>query len=288
MPFGLFGGGAEIAIELDRPVGPYYAGDLIHAGITLDSKKETKISGFRVGLLAWELSTTEDSEGQRSSRTTVDEMVVGQTLIDEMTLPAGFRRTYQVDLAIPGNASPPYESPSLRSAWLVKAMADRGLKKAATAEVVLVVPPPGEHAQAGDVRGGSDPDTADMRLWLSSLEWVEGETIEGRLLIQSLKTFDVAEVRVDLKRQEDVHVPRYKSGCTYSIGSVVLAGKTRFEPGQKADLPFRFPIPVKGCPTRRTASTTVIYTLTAVLSRRLHKDCTLGMEIWLHNGRSAG
>jgi hypothetical protein len=286
----LGGGGAEIAIALDRPGGPYYPGDVIHAAITLESEKETKISGFRIGLLAWELSISEDSDGQTSRRETVDEMVAGETLIDDMALAAGFRGAYQVDLPIPRDAFPPYASSSLRSGWLVKATVDRGLKKDVTAEVELslVVPPPGEHAQPGEVGESSDPDTVELRLWLPSLEWVEGETIEGRLLIQPRKSFDVGEVRLNLKREEKVHVPRYKSSSTDWIDRVVLAGKTRFQPGQEADLPFSFPIPVMGCPTRRTESTTVIYTLQAALSRRLRKDYTVSTEIWLYNGQGPG
>ena len=286
----LGGGGAEIAIELDRPGGPYYPGEVIHAAITLASEKETKISGFHAGLLAWELSISEDSDGQTSRRKTVDEMVAGETLIDEMALAAGFRGTYQVDLQIPGDAFPAYASSSIRSGWLVKATVDRGFKKDVTAEVELplVVPPPGEHAQPGEVGEASHPDTADMRLWLPSLEWVEGETIEGQLLIRPRKSFDAGEVRVHLQRQEKVHAPRYKSSSTDWIDRVVLAGKTRFQPGQEVDLPFSFPIPVMGCPTRRTESTTVVYTLQAALSRRLRKDYTVGTEIWLYNGRRPG
>jgi len=290
MPIGILGGGAKIAVELDRRAGPYYPGDVIHAAITLDSEKEVKISGLRVGLLAWEVSLIEEEEGPPSRRNTMDEMVAAVTLIDETTLAAGFHGNYQVDLPIPGDAFPPYASSSLRSGWLVKATVDRGFRKDATYQVdlPLLVPPPGEHAQAGEVGEASEPETVDMRLWLPSLEWVEGETIEGRLLIRPRKGFDAGEVRVDLKRQEKVHVPGYKHGSTYpSIDRVVLAGKTRFQPGQEADLPFRFPIRAMGCPTRRTASSTVVYTLQAVLSRRLRKDCTVHTEIWLYNGRGA-
>jgi hypothetical protein len=264
---------------------------VIHAVITLDSEKETKISGLRVGLVAWELSLTEEEEGPPTRRTTVDKWVASETLVDETTLTAGFHGTYNVDLSIPSDAFPPYASSSLTSAWLVKATADRAFKKDAAfeARLPLVVPPPGEHAQAGEVGEASEPEAVDMRLWLPSLEWVEGETIEGRLLVRPRKGFDANEVRVDLKRQEKVHVPGYKRTTTSpSIARVVLAGKTRFQPGQQTDLSFRFPIPAMGCPTRSTASSTVIYTLQVALSRRLRKDYTASTEIWLYNGHAAG
>jgi hypothetical protein len=53
-------------------------------------------------------------------------------------------------------------------------------------------------------------------------------------------------------------------------------------------LPFSFLTRVAGCPTRRTATSTVVYTLQASLRRRLRKDYTVGTEIWLYNGRRAG
>jgi hypothetical protein len=288
MPISLLEGGTKIAMELDRPAGAYYRGDVIHATVTLDSEKETEISEFRVGLLAWEESIVEGDEGTGSRHVTVDETVAEQTLMGETTLAAGYHGTYQVDLPIPSDAFPPYASSSLKSNWRVKATVDRRHKRDvnATVGVPLVVPPPGEHTQAGEVGEASEPGTAELRLWLPSLEWVEGETIEGRLLIRPRKGFDAGEVRVDLKRQEKVHAPRYKHGTTYpSINRVVLASKTRFQPGQEVDLPFRLPIRVMGCPTRHAASSTVVYTLQGVLRRRLHKDLTVGAEIWLYNGR---
>jgi hypothetical protein len=288
MPINLFEGGTNLAIELDRPAGPYYPGDVIHATVTLDSEKETEISEFRVGLLAWEASTVEDDEGGGSRHVTVDETVAAQTLMGETDLAAGHHGTYQVDLPIPADAFPPYASSSLESNWRVKATLDRHRKRDVNASVVvpLVVPPPGKHAQAGAFGESSEPGTVELKLWLPSLEWVEGETIEGRLLIHPRKSFDASEVRVDLKRHEKVHAARYKHSTIYpSLDRVVLAGKTRFEPGQQVDLPFRLPIRVMGCPTRHTASSTVVYTLEARLSRRLRKDFTAGTEIWLYNGR---
>jgi len=115
MPVNLFEGGINLAIELNRPAGPYYPGDVIHATVALDSEKETEISEFRVGLLAWEVSIVEGDEGSGSRHTTVDETVTGQTLMGETTLAAGYHGTYQVDLPIPADAfqgnsrSPPQE-----------------------------------------------------------------------------------------------------------------------------------------------------------------------------------
>lgn len=124
-----------------------------------------------------------------------------------------------------------------------------------------------------------------MRLRLPSLEWVEGDTIEGRLTIAPKKTFDASEVRVQLVRREKVHMPRFKSSSTDWIDRVSLADKTRFQQGQAVELPFSYPIPVLGCPSRQTEATTVTYSLRASLGRRLKKDYTVEVEIDLYNGR---
>jgi hypothetical protein len=290
MPIGFGKSAAEIAIELDRPEGPYYPGDVIRATIHLESQKELKIAGFSAGLVAWELIISEDSEGSKSKRSTLDEVVAGETLIEGMTLAAGFQGTDQVELPIPADAFAPYASSSIRGGWSVRATLDGGRKKGTSAEVdlPLVVPPPGERAQPGEVGESSHPGDVEMRLWLPSLEWIEGETVEGRLLITPRKKFDAGEVRLQLQRQEKMQAPRYKGSNTDWIDRVVLAGKTRFQPGQVTELPFEFPIPAMGCPSRRTEATTVTYTLRASLTRRLRKSFTATTEIWIYNGRRAG
>ncbi|HSR32479.1 MAG TPA: hypothetical protein VLY63_18110 [Anaerolineae bacterium] len=287
MPISFGGSGVEITLELDRPSGPYYPRDVVQVEVTLDSDTECKIAGLRVGLLAWELSISEDSEGYSSKRQTVDEVVAEETLLAGLALPAGFHASYQVALPIPADAFPPYHSSSIRSGWLVRATLDRGMKKDSIAEVEvpLVVPPPGEQVQPGEYGVASHPGEVDMRLWLPGLEWVEGSTIEGNLVVMPRKSLDASEVRIQLKRQEKVHVPRFKSSSTDYAERVVLAGKTRFEAGQATEMVFSFPVPVMGRPTRSTDSTTVSYTLQASLSRRLRKDYMVGIEIMIFNGQ---
>jgi hypothetical protein len=278
---------ADITIDLDRPAGPYYPGDVIHAALVLESRKDVQVRQFSAGLLAWELCISEDSDGDSSRTTTLNEFVTEETLVADMTLAAGFRGSYRLDLPVPRDAFPPYQSSTIHSGWLVKAVLDRGLKKDVTAEVPvpLVVPPPGERAQPGEVGEASHPDQAGMRLWLPRLDWVEGETVEGRLLVNARKGFDAGQVRVQLVRREKVHTSRHKLSNTDWIDRVELAGKTRFEVGQAAEFDFGFDIPVMGCPTRHTEATTVTYTLQGVLGRRLRKDLTVDAELRLYNGQ---
>jgi hypothetical protein len=287
MPIGFAKSGVDLHIELDRPAGPYYPGEVVAATIRLESQKEIKVSGLRVRLEAWELSLSEDSEGSTSKRRTLDQAVAEEILLEEMTLAAGFQEAYRVEFPIPADAFAPYASSSIRAGWRVKATLARGMKRDTSVEVELplVVPPPGEQARPGEVGESSHPSDVALRLWLPSREWVEGETIEGRLRISPRKKFDAGQVRIHLQRKERVRAPRYKSSNTDWIDRVVLAGKTRFQPGQEVEMDFEFPIPVMGCPSRRTEATTVSYTLGVTLTRRLRKGFSAGAEIWIYNGR---
>lgn len=288
MPISLFGGGPQVTVALDRPEGPYYPGDVVHVTVTVDSEKENKISGLRVGLQGWEGGFTRSDDGSVSSYTLATHEVASETLMGETRLPAAFHQTYRVALPIPSDAFPPYSSSTLTCTWAVQASAGQPLKKDATCEVdvPLVVPPPGERVQAGEFGESSDAATVDLRLWLPRLEWVEGETIAGRLLIHPRKVFDAHEVRVSLRRVDMIHAPRHKMTGTYPpIVKAVLAGKTHFEPGQGHDMPFSLPLPAKGQPTVGTEWCTVSYTLKGVLGRRLRKDFVTETEIWLYNGR---
>lgn len=287
MPISFGEPAASLSLELDRPEGPYYPGDVIRATVWLESQKGTSAKLFRVGLWAWEQCIQEDSEGSDTKWDALSEFVAVETLLQDWELAPGFRQSYEVALRIPEQAFPPYHSSSIRSGWLVRALLDRGLKKDINLDFALplIVPPPGLKAQPAEGGEASHPQEVEMRLRLPSLEWVEGDTIEGRLTIAPKKTFDASEVRVQLVRREKVHMPRFKSSSTDWIDRVSLADKTRFQQGQAVELPFSYPIPVLGCPSRQTEATTVTYSLRASLGRRLKKDYTVEVEIDLYNGR---
>ena len=278
---------AKVSLDLDRPEGPYYPGDEVQAKVLLESEKGTGAKRFRVGLWAWEQCIQEDSEGSDTTRTAFSDFVVVETLFLDRDLPPGTRQPYEVALRIPEDAFPPYHTSSIRSGWSVRAVLERNLKKDVEGEVMLplVVPPPG--LKARPVEGGavSHPQEVEMHIWLPSLEWVEGDRVEGKLTVIPRKSFEAGEVRVQLIRHEKVHMPRFKSSSTNWLDRVSLAGKTRFQQGQMVEWTFEYPLPATGCPTRQTEATTVAYCLRASLGRRFKKDYTAEVEIDLYNGR---
>lgn len=282
----LKGNGASIDIQLDRPEGPYHPGDIVHADITLQCEKEMKARQFRAGLLAWEEFVQEDSEGDKTTRSTLNEYVEEAVLVKDETLQAGYSRSFQMDWRIPTDAFPPYFSELIRSGYQVVATLDLGSKRDIRQQVAvrLVVPPPGKEIYEREYGESSHPKNVHMQLWLPRLEWVEGETIEGKLLIDPKDKTNATGVRIQINRDQRIHAPRHKINHADTIGRENLYDKIRFEPGRSHEFPFNITIPEAGSPTRQTESTTVTYKLEGIISRRLRKDYKVNTEIYIHNG----
>ena len=288
----LKGGKVEVNIELDRPTEFYHPGDAIHASVTLEGKKKMKVRQIKAELVHWEryrydrTTTDMDDDDRTSTYTdTAETIPVQEVLMEAGEIPAESVQTYTLDWTIPDNAVPPYQGEITQSRWLVRVTLDRklGLDTNAEVEVPLIVSPPGRDIQPGDYGSASHPGEADMSLWLPKLEWVEGETIEGNLLVRPQKDFKVSEVRIEMQRRE--YVPR-DDGKTHTVteGKTQLAPKTEFRANEVVEYPFSFSIPVRGCPTRETPHSHVMWTLTGILNRSLRADWTVGQQIIVYNG----
>ena len=180
---------------------------------------------------------------------------------------------------------PPYKGEITQNRWVAKVTLDRRMKKDfnAEAEIALIVPPPGESAQPGQYGTSSHPDKVDFQIALPRLEWVEGETIESRLLVSPQDRLKFREMRVELVRRE--HVPRDRGNTKIvTVSNSQVAGKTELSPGQIAEFPFRLTIPQQGCPSRQTDNSNATWSIRGVLPRRLARDFTVTQEIYVYNG----
>ncbi len=279
---------ANIAVAVDKPGLPYYAGETIRATVSVEAETEVKVRGVRVGLVLWERYKYRgrDDEGDVSEVwTEAEDEVFGETLLGEGKIPAGFRQSYRVDFRIPLDVAPPYNGKIAQNRWLVKAVIDRPMKKdfSAEVEIPIIVPPPDEPTQSGEFGACSHPDDADIKFVLPRLDWVEGERLEGIVRVRPRKDFGAGGVSLELVRTE--YVPR-EMGNTHTVAEakVQLAGGSDFRVGTAAEFPFGVTVPRQGCPSRRTGRSVVTWTLKATISRRLAKDFSCQQEIWVYNG----
>jgi len=277
----------SVQIDLDRPAGPYYPGGPVQATITLQNEKELTVRRATAWLVLREeyKYVRRSAKGHVTRYTETEELRYDQAgLVEEGVIPAG-THTYPVSLRLPDDAIPSYSGKITKNNWLVKAKFDcpKAFDPEAEAEVPLIVPPPGRNVAPVEVGEAQRCEEAELRLWLPRLEWVEGETIEGKLLVQPRENFSVNEVRLELTRTE--YVPR-ASGDTesHAEGKVKLADKVEFWPANPVEYRFALPVPRQGMPTRSTQFSTVTWSLTATLARRLRKDSAIGAQIEVYNG----
>jgi len=276
--------GKELTIELDRPTGPYYPGDPVHIAVTYVPRKDVSVRELRATLAAWEVHISEDSKGHRTRRTLSDQAIEQEMVAVDDMVRAGSNLTYQADWRTPLDIMPSYAGDSLRCGLSARVQVDVARSRDASESVVvpLLVPAPELRTEPGWYGDPSHPEKADMRLRLSSLEWVEGETVSGRLSVTPLEAFDAREVRVNLIRREQVHAPRLRTKAAQRVSKAKAAGKTRFEPHQRVELDFSLDVPAAGRPSRQTEHTTVAYTIEAVLSRRLRKSYKVEVEVFVY------
>jgi hypothetical protein len=277
----------DLTIALDRPSGPYHPGDTIHVTVSYEPRRDATVRELRVALASWEVYISEDSEGHTTRRTLTDATIGEEIAPVADVVGAGSTLGYEAEWRIPPDIAPPYAGDSLKCGLSVRATVDvaRGRDASESLVVPLVVAPPGERVVAGLYGDASHPDTADMHLWLPSLEFVEGEAIHGRLSVVAGQSIDARSVRVGLVRRERVHAPRLKTTATQQVSSDEPAGRTRLDEQQQVEIPFTLRIPAGGCPSRKTELTTVSYTLEAALTRRFRKNYRVEARVFLYNGR---
>jgi len=285
----------SLRLAIDRPVNPYYPGDTVHASIVLQAEeggKGMKMRQVHAGLVHSERYQykDEDSDGDVMSYWTTDEQyVTKEILLGEGTIEPGFSQTFNFSWQFPQEAPPPTDGKITQSRWLVKASVDRKLRGDVNEEIELpiIVPPPGQFVQPGEYGESSNPAEAHMQLWLPKLEWLEGETIQGKLRIQSHADFNVREIRAELMRLEAVPRDEGNSSVTL-VTKEKLAEAMHFAAHQSHELPFALTIPQQSCPTANTQNSQVSWEVRAALSRGLQNGFTVRVEVFVYNGPAVG
>jgi hypothetical protein len=289
---GLFGGKLpELSIQLERPDGVYYAGETVRASITVTAESGAKFKEIRAGLLLEEkyqsIERTRDSDGDvsYSSVWRTNEQWVRREVLATSNVPKGFRQTFDYEWQLPDNLQPYCQGKIVVARWLVKATVDRTLARDVNAEtpVYVVVPAPAQASQGGEmVEENSAPDAALMRFQLARVEYVQGETVSGRLLIEPRQDLSPRSVNVSLVRHEVVPV-----GDRTNVENVAEAQQqfnVQLRAGQPAALDFSFQLPAKWCPTYASAKGSVTWRVGATLDLAWKRDVHAWQSVRVFNG----
>jgi hypothetical protein len=292
MPFGLFEKAPEITMTVDRPQGPYFPGDVIHVSIQTKAEKDSKINGVRASLVL----RTRYKENQQQTDTTTKQTTTVQTDVSAETevdkqqpMGAGSLhgdQTFTADLHIPPDAAPPYSSTLIETHWVVKATIDRPMAGDPNQEMELplIVAPRGTYSQPGEFGNSSDLNVAALRFSLPKLEFVNGETLQGKLLIEPHQNFDVREVRLELFCRESVNEGNTPNTSETTDQKIQLAGSMKMQSGQAVSYPFTFIVAPKGRPTFQSPKAQVHWVLKASLDRAFAGDAVVEQELFVYRG----
>jgi hypothetical protein len=293
----LKGGKVNLDVTLDRPSGIYYPGETIHARVSLTSDKELKFQEGRVALLyqeKYQIRETRHSTNSRGqSHTTVvlrwktnDQEASRQVFLGETILPEGSARIFEFDAQIPASAPPTYPGNIIQVRWMVKATLDRKLSKDINSEAPLAVMfSPTGNQTPGQYGQSNEPGEALLSVELPGIEWVAGETVEGKLLVSPQKTFDTTEVRVEVEQTE--LVPYGLGNQKVNVVKVKLAGKTKFTAGETLTFPFQIQIPQPCTPSCSSNNWSVTWKIKGILARFMRKDTAVDQVINVYTGRPA-
>ena len=151
-------------------------------------------------------------------------------------------------------------------------------------EFTVVSPPPGTYVQAGEFGEMNTDSGVAMRLWLPTLELVEGDTLQGQLKVEPSQSIDAREVRVELMRHEQVNVGDRVHTEQKSMQRVQVAGSTKFEPGSPVTYDFVLPVPAAGSPSHDVSDTVVTWLVVGTVDLSMRGDFTVSQWVSLHNG----
>jgi hypothetical protein len=288
----LKGGKVDLSITLDRP--GYFPGDTVRATISVQNQKEIVVREGRAALLRREEYeyeyADEDDEGNsqtKTGRNTQDDEAARLVLLSEGTLRAG-AHTFEFAARLPEDAAPTWAGGKVvKLRWFVKVVLDRklGLDWSHEVEALVLQTPPGQQASAGEF-GQSEAEDVELKFALPGKEYVLGGTIAGQLLLRPKKNGDLGEVKLQLRRVEEVKCS-IGHASEISEAEVKLASKVKLQAGQPQALPFRVAIPAGRPTTGQTTNSVVAWQLRAVLARGfLRSDYTVETEIGVYPTKS--
>lgn len=263
----------DVKLIFDKGNEPYFPGETVQVNIELREKTNTDLKKVAVSL------TGPDYNGQKI------------ILSENLTLQANQTAHLEGYITIPTNPKPeivfstttPEGKKQMQQygpVWQIQLDAGNSNSPLATQKLNLIVPPPGLFSKPVEcgfsVNGEISPtnhqmyndphlfmDTAEihgMSLSLPKLEWVEGEAVTGKLIIEPQKDLTVQNMSIELFREAfQFQNPWKKTEQGQAVDShieLVQSPKT-FKMGVREEFPFKLPMAKIGWPTRYTKNDVV-------------------------------
>jgi hypothetical protein len=281
----------KLEITLDRQT--YQPGDQINGRVTLQVDNEIKTRGAKISIFCQEKyqvrHRTHSSKGGSSTSyqwKTQTREVFSQEILNEIELPAHFYQASDFSWQVDSEALPSVTGKIVKVSWWAKATLDRPKAVDANTEAgfVVTIPIPGDQyhqsQELASVGSNDSPDEVDLSLWLPRTDWELGETIRGKLVMTAHKDLKLSDIRIELVQCEDV--PESSGNTNESKVVETLAKGTVLTAGQSLSLPFQLTIPEQGLASFSGSNSSVTWTLTGILARRLATDYHVFKELQVY------
>lgn len=269
--------GRHLAIKLDSPADYYLPGDAIRGTVTVSTEDELKINKISVALMSarsYRVLRYKDDYQMDGANPTyetthmVTEDADVRLVAQAGKVPALTTSSYEFHFTIPADASPTSEADIVNVYWVIAATVNIPWAYDLLQKQWLTVAsaPPGKRLAPGVFGEMNDPEDdgtsalmsplglsrrargnaygLKMRLRLPKLEFLEGETFDGSLLLELREGLECDGISVALVRSEcalDGNVPNYRRGTAQVVS---LTPATAFEGGEAThEYPFSLTIP---------------------------------------------
>ena len=297
MVFGHTDDAIQLSVEVEGKDDPFFPGDKVKATITLTTKKGGEVKKLHAGLqFHSKRQSARKSGGKDGEEATshkwaeTDEWVAEDNLLGEADLARGLSDTYHLQWEIPGDAAPSYRGDIIEHIYKVKVELERveGKDPKEEVELQVVQPAPGKELEPGSYGIGKNEHDARLQFELPKLEFVDGEAVTGRLMVEPHVDIEAQSVKLEMCRVETItegDTPNRKEHVAQTHG---IAGITILKSGETTNYDFTFPVATDGCPSFKHGDAEGSWRLRAIISRPLAINCEVEQKLYLYAAYKQG
>lgn len=307
-------GQVEADFDLEERPGGYAPGDTLTGYVRLTPTRTGRIGSGRVLLVCRGFYVHDEAIDEDGEPTLVRDVktlhVQELPVIPASTVRRGMPVRFPFRVTLPERLAPTHHGFGCSVRWSLHAHLDDATDPASQGSqeiLVQAVTPIGVGARSE--RASASSPVAELVLALPRTTYAEGESVQGRVIVNPEDDFLASEVRALLLRVE--HNPRGPDHVVYITGwnpdtgrfrgesrpggqggttyvwledEADLAEHVRFTQGEKRLFDFAFELPQQWRPTIQTEHGDVTWRVVAVLARPNGRDLRVQQAITVHTG----
>jgi hypothetical protein len=267
--------GAKTKIELAADRSEVVAGTTVPLSVDV-GEPDGRTRGGRIEL-AYRNTFREDytdSDGDRSTRTRTEEVVVATWSLFEDGQPSSGQLTTEVTVPAdaPGTAPGSVE-------WQIKGVVDRRRGRDAVARLPMTVLVPAEPNAAWASRPLEPSPKCPMTIEAGARTVLPGDRISGTVRVSPTSPVSARAIRLELRSTRDD--PDNNTEVKKPV-EVELSGPVDLRPGEELTLPFTVDVPDDAVPSFRAKNNELHWHLAAVVDVKRAFDPTAKLEVLVH------